>query len=83
MNNHMIGFIAAFLTTFSGIPQIIRLLRLKESRDISLVTTLFLGLGVLLWLIYGITIGDVPLMAANSISLCLSGTTLFLVLKYR
>ena len=83
MNNHMIGFIAAFLTTFSGIPQIVRLLRLKESRDISLVTTLFLGFGVLLWLIYGINIGDMPLIAANSISLCLSGTTLFLVLKYR
>jgi MtN3 and saliva related transmembrane protein len=79
----MIGYIAAFLTTFSGIPQIIRLVRLKESRDISLLTTMFLCLGVLLWLVYGIIIRDMPLIAANSISLCLSGTMFFLVLKYR
>ena len=28
------GYIAALLTTFSSIPQIIRVYRLKESRDI-------------------------------------------------
>jgi MtN3 and saliva related transmembrane protein len=83
MNSHIIGYIAAFLTTFSGIPQIIRLVKLKESRDISLATTLFLSLGISLWLVYGIIIRDIPLIAANSISLCLSGTMLFLVLKYR
>ena len=32
-----IGYIAALLTTFSSILQIIRVFRLKESRDISLI----------------------------------------------
>ncbi|HVN98231.1 MAG TPA: SemiSWEET transporter [Syntrophorhabdaceae bacterium] len=83
MNNHIIGYVAAFLTTFAGIPQIVRLLKLRESRDISLATALFLGIGVLLWLIYGLAIGDRPLIAANSISLCISAATVLLVLRYR
>jgi hypothetical protein len=36
-----IGYIAALLTTFSSIPQIIRVIKLKESRDISLWNYIF------------------------------------------
>ena len=47
-----IGYIAALLTTFSIIPQIIRVIKLKESRDISLWTIPSLSAGILLWLIH-------------------------------
>ena len=43
-----IGYIAALLTTFSIIPQIIRVIKLKESRDISLWTISSLSAGILL-----------------------------------
>ena len=56
----MIGYMAALLTTFSSIPQIVRVCRLKESRDISLWTTSALSAGILLWFIHGLLIGDLP-----------------------
>jgi MtN3 and saliva related transmembrane protein len=64
-----IGYIAALLTTFSSIPQIIRMYRLKESRDISLWMVSSLSAGILLWFIHGIVIGDLPVIPANGFSL--------------
>jgi len=78
-----IGYVAALLTTFSSIPQIIRVYRLKESRDISLWTASVLSAGILLWFIHGLVIGDLPVILANSASLGLSVLMLGLVVKYR
>jgi MtN3 and saliva related transmembrane protein len=55
----LVGYIAALLT-ISSVPQIIRVYRLKESRDISLWTVSSLFAGVLLWVVHGIIIGDAP-----------------------
>ena len=79
----VVGYVAALLTTFSSIPQIIRVCRLKESRDISLWTTSALSAGILLWFIHGIVIGDLPVILANGVSLVLSALMMFLVVKYR
>ena len=78
-----IGYVAALLTTFSSIPQIIRVYRLKESRDISLWTASVLSAGILLWFIHGLVIGDLPVILANGASLGLSISMICLVLKYR
>jgi MtN3 and saliva related transmembrane protein len=78
-----IGYIAALLTTLSSIPQIIRVYRLKESRDISLWTVSALSIGILLWFIHGIVIGDLPVILANGVSLGLSVLMFRLVVKYR
>jgi MtN3 and saliva related transmembrane protein len=82
-NYSLIGYLAALLTTFSVIPQIIRVYRLKESRDISLWTVSSLSAGILLWLIHGIVIGDLPVILANGVSLGLSVLMIYLVVKYR
>ena len=79
----LIGYLAALLTTFSVIPQIIRVYRLRESRDISLWTTSALSAGILLWFIHGLIIGDPPVIFANGVSLGLSVLMLGLVVKYR
>jgi MtN3 and saliva related transmembrane protein len=79
----LIGYLAALLTTFSVIPQIIRVYRLKESRDISLWTVSSLSAGILLWVIHGIVIGDVPVILANGVSFGLSVLMIYLVVKYR
>jgi MtN3 and saliva related transmembrane protein len=79
----LIGYLAALLTTFSVIPQIIRVYRLKESRDISLWTVPSLSAGILLWVIHGIVIGDVPVILANGVSFGLSVLMIYLVVKYR
>jgi MtN3 and saliva related transmembrane protein len=78
-----IGYVAALLTTFSSIPQIIRVYKLKESRGISLWTASVLSAGILLWFIHGLVIGDLPVILANGASLGLSVLMLGLVVKYR
>ena len=78
-----IGYIAALLTTFSSIPQIIRVYSLKGSRDISLLTVSSLSAGILLWVIHGIAIGDLPVILANGVSFGLSVLMICLVIKYR
>jgi MtN3 and saliva related transmembrane protein len=79
----IIGYVAAFLTSFSMVPQIIRLIKLKESKDVSLTMTMALCLGVLLWFVYGIAIDDTPVIAANGVSFCILAATVILVIKYR
>lgn len=76
------GFCAAFCTTTAFVPQLLRVLKLKSARDISLGTFLLFSLGVFLWLIYGIYSGSKPVMASNGATLILSLSILFLKLKY-
>jgi len=79
----IIGYVAALFTTFSLLPQIIRIWKLKEARDISLFMPLMLSIGVVLWLVYGIIIAETPIIAANAVSLLVALITLFVTIKYR
>jgi MtN3 and saliva related transmembrane protein len=80
---NMIGYVAAFLTTFSMLPQIIRIWRLKEARDISVFMPLMASAGSALWLIYGIMLGELPIIIANAVFVLVTLTTLFVTVKYR
>ncbi|HUZ04074.1 MAG TPA: SemiSWEET transporter [Acidobacteriaceae bacterium] len=77
-----IGTVAAFCTTISFVPQLVRVWRRKSAADISLGMFLFFSLGVLLWLIYGIQIGSRPVTEANAVTLALSLAILGLKLHY-
>ncbi|HOV90517.1 MAG TPA: SemiSWEET transporter [Syntrophorhabdaceae bacterium] len=79
----IIGFIAAFFTTFSMMPQVIRIWRLKEARDISLWMPIMILIGSVLWLIYGVLIKQIPVIIANSISILISIFTLVASIRYR
>jgi MtN3 and saliva related transmembrane protein len=76
------GSVAAFCTTVSFLPQLIRVWRRKSGRDISLLMFLFFSLGVFLWLVYGIGIGSFPIIAANAVTLALALAILVLKLRY-
>src|SRR5690349_19122042 len=56
----IIGLIAAFCTTISFLPQVIKTWKSGSAKDLSLGMFSFFCLGVLLWLIYGIMERDVP-----------------------
>ncbi|MGA3094328.1 MAG: SemiSWEET family transporter, partial [Dehalococcoidales bacterium] len=68
MNYELLGLIAGVFTTFSLVPQIYRVLRLKSSKEISLSFTLCMAFGNLLWLAYGILSGLLPIILWNIIS---------------
>ncbi len=77
-----IGLTAGTLTTIAQLPQAIRIYKLKETRDLSLSTYIITDIGVLLWLIYGITINDAPLYLANLITFLITFSITLLKLKY-
>ncbi len=77
-----IGFAAAFLTTTAFVPQLVRVVKLRSAREISLGTFLIYAVGVGLWLVYGIYIRSMPMMVSNGLSLVLSLSIFALKLKY-
>jgi MtN3 and saliva related transmembrane protein len=79
----LIGYIAGAFTTLSFVPQVIRAWKLKETRDLSLAMLLLFALGVLLWTIYGVWTGSVPIIAANVITFILILVLLFMKIKYQ
>jgi MtN3 and saliva related transmembrane protein len=77
-----IGLLAASLTTFSFLPQVIRTLKTRDTRAISTGMYAAFVTGVGLWLVYGALTRDLPLIAANTITFVLAFTVLVLKLRY-
>lgn len=67
----LIGFVAGTLTTLSFVPQVIHTWKTKRCDDLSFGMLLAFGLGVALWLVYGIALRAMPIIAANSVTLAL------------
>ncbi len=78
----LIGLAAAFCTTVAFLPQVIKTWRTRSTKDISLAMFLVFTTGIFLWLVYGLIIRDVPLIAANGITFVLSGTILYFKLRH-
>jgi len=78
-----IGLFAGVLTTLSLLPQVIKVYKTKLTRDISLVWTAMLSVGILFWLVYGILLKDIALIFANTTGFIFSGAVLVGKLKYR
>ena len=79
----MIGSIAAILTTCAFLPQVMRVVKTKDTESIALGMYIMQVIGIALWLAHGLHIGDLPLILANSISFLLSGTILLYKVKYK
>ena len=76
------GLLAALLTTAAFLPQVIKTLREKDTKSLSLPMYLILTSGLLLWLTYGIMIKDWALIIANSITGILALIILVAKIKY-
>ena len=78
----ILGFVAAILTTLCWLPQAVRTIRTRETRSLSLAAQAALTVGVVLWLAYGLLIGNAPIIFSNAISLVLVATILAMKLRY-
>jgi MtN3 and saliva related transmembrane protein len=79
----MIGLTAAFLTTISFVPQAVRIIKSRHTKDISLTMYAVLTTGIFLWLIYGIALDSWPIILANGTTLVLTLIILILKMKYK
>ena len=82
MNPEWLGYAAAILTTSSFIPQALMTIRSRNTQGISRAMYIIFTVGVAFWLGYGIFIGSLPMILANSVTLALAVTILGLKLRY-
>jgi MtN3 and saliva related transmembrane protein len=80
---YIIGGLAAGITTFAFVPQIIKIVKTRSVKDVSLITLLLFGLGVSLWIAYGVHLKDPIIITANSISLTTVLIMVFLFFRHR
>jgi MtN3 and saliva related transmembrane protein len=78
----IIGLVAGALTTIAFLPQLMHTWKTRSAKDVSLGMFSIFTTGVLLWVIYGVMIQSVPIIAANTITLVLAGAILVLKLRY-
>ncbi|KLL10759.1 MULTISPECIES: SemiSWEET family sugar transporter [Protofrankia] len=61
----ILGLLAGALTTGCWLPQLLRSWRTRSARDISWTYLGILGLGVTLWLSYGLLTNEMTIILAN------------------
>ena len=79
--NEIIGLIAAVCTTFAFVPQVIKVWKTKQTKDLSLRMYSIMFLGIVLWLVYGILIDSLSIILANVVTATLVGTILVYIIK--
>lgn len=77
-----IGLAAAFVTTLCWVPQAWRILRTRDTAAISLPAYAAFATGIGLWLVYGLSLGDLPLILSNTVTLALQLAIVGLKLRY-
>ena len=77
------GFVAAILTTFSFVPQVLHVWRTRSVADISLGMYSTFTFGIAVWLIYGILIMSWPIVLANLVTLVLASSVLVMKIRFR
>jgi MtN3 and saliva related transmembrane protein len=75
----IVGYIAACCTTLSFLPQAIKSIRTRDTRNISLLMYIFFVFGTACWFAYGISVPSWPVIIANAVTFVLA--SIILVLK--
>ncbi|WP_295655634.1 SemiSWEET transporter [uncultured Mucilaginibacter sp.] len=79
----IIGYMAAFGTTISFLPQAVKTIRTRDTSGISLTMYTFFTIGTLLWLIYGVLSTQWPVAVANAITFVFASTIMVYKIKYK
>ena len=72
LSAEVVGYIAAFFTTFSFAPQALLTLRTRDTSALSLGMYSMFVTGVAIWLVYGVLKADWIIMMANGLTLMLA-----------
>jgi MtN3 and saliva related transmembrane protein len=80
---NIVGYLAAFGTTVSFLPQAIKTIQTKDTSGISLSMYAIFTAGTLFWLIYGIISPSWPVAVANAITLIFASVILTYKIIYK
>ncbi|HQQ25769.1 MAG TPA: SemiSWEET transporter [Methanomassiliicoccales archaeon] len=77
----IVGLVAGLITTLGFVPQVVKGYRSGRMEDVSLTMPMVLMVGMGLWLVYGIFLGDLPIVLWNAVSIALNAAMVFLKLR--
>lgn len=78
-----IGIAAGLLTSISMLPQLIKIIKQKKAKEISLLMLSVLTTGNILWAVYGFMRDDWPIIITNFISITINSITGFYRIRYK
>ena len=78
-----VGIGASVLSASSLIPQLVKLIKEKRSKDVSVIMLLVLLAGLSLWVYYGALKADVIIVVSNAFAVLINLVTFFLTLYYK
>ena len=77
----MLGMAAGCISAITFLPQVIKTWKTRSASDISLLMFTFATISVIMWLVYGIILANIPIIFTNAMVLLFS--LIMLYLKYR
>ena len=83
MTDHWIGFLGVAFGLLIAPPQLIKIIRTRKVKDVSLWTYIFLVCAVACYLYNAIYIGSLAFTITNGVGLVINSTVLFLLLKWK
>jgi len=75
----ILGILASGISAVSFLPQLIKIVTTKDTKSISLHMYILFCIGILLWLLYGALVKDLPIILVN----LLIGVQAFIILGYK
>lgn len=79
---YALGAVAAALTSFGFVPQVMKMWRTKSVRDVSPFAIVQFIVGITLWAIYGFHLRDPIVIAANLVALSIFILALALYFRF-
>ncbi len=74
----IIGYLATSLTAIASLPQVIKMVKTRDTSGLSLITFSILTIAYILWFVYGFFVRgngqiDYPMVIGNAIGIILNG----------
>lgn len=77
------GWIGMILVSIQFLPQLMKLIKTKKAKDVSLLMIVLTISGALSWILYAIFIKDIPVLLTNILIFIIACAILYLKIKYR
>jgi MtN3 and saliva related transmembrane protein len=79
---YAVGAVAAALTSFGFVPQVVKMWRTRSVKDVSPITIVQFIAGGSLWAVYGVHLNNWVIIAANLVSLAILIVALLLYFRF-
>ena len=76
-----LGLMAGSCTTLAFVPQVVRTWTTRSASDFSFGMLVVFVTGILLWLLYGVALGEWPIIVANGATFALAASILYVKLR--